>query len=229
LLQQETELEELRAEHTSLQSELKLAQKRIESLQQALEGGDDDDDSIGGDDQGRSIDEDSDGSYVPGNYSTHSSDDLSDEPPIRKRSTHSPRSKPLTESKQPVYGYRGKISDDESPYSQKSRASKSKSRSPPKYNNGDRGTDKPWRSRRSRTADSQFSSDEDDYSTSRSRRKHSSLGRNLDVPKFDDNDYNDDVIDYNGDSSKNFLYEDDEELAKIRAKYSKKKVEDNDD
>jgi len=223
-LQQETELDELRAEHSSLQSEFKVAQQRIQSLQQALQGGDDDDDSIGGDDQDQIIDDDSDGSYVPGNYSTHSSDEFSDEPPIRKQSTHSPHTKPLTESKQPAYGYRGKISDDESPYSQKSRASKSKSRSPPMYN-GDKSS---YRSRRSRTAEAHLSSEEDDYLSSRTRKKYSSLGRNLDAPKLDGNDYSDDVVDYNGDSSKNFLYEDDPELAKIRAKYSKKKVEDND-
>ena len=88
-LSQETELEELRAEHSTLQGELKLSQKRIESLQQALEGGDDESDN----ERDRTIDDDddlSDDSYVPGNYSTHSSDDLSDTTPIRKKSSHSP-------------------------------------------------------------------------------------------------------------------------------------------
>ena len=55
-----------------------------------------------------------------------------------------------------------------------------------------------------------------------------SLGRNLDALYYDNNDstnYN-----ANNDSgTKNHLYKDDEELAKIRAKYSKKKIEDNDD
>ena len=88
----------MRAEHSTLQGELKLSQKRIESLQQALEGGDDESDN----ERDRTIDDDdlSDDSYVPGNYSTHSSDDLSDTTPIRKKSSHSPYTKPLTESKQ---------------------------------------------------------------------------------------------------------------------------------
>ena len=232
---QETGLEELRAEHATLQGELKLAQKRIESLQQALDGGDDDD-SIGDNDRARMVDDDddlSDDSYIPGNYSTHSSDDLSDTTPIRKRSTHSPYTKPLTESKQLSHGYLGKLSDDESPYIQRSRASKSKSKSPSDKKRIDNGHDGDFerarRSRRSKTDEtwlSRFSSDEED----KRPRKHlsNSLGRHLDAPYYDNNDNTDYGV--NDDSgSKNFLYEDDEELAKIRAKYSKKKLDDNDD
>ena len=156
LSQQETELEELRAEHVSLQSELKLAQKKLQDLE-----GEDDDDSV--------------------------------------------------------------ICDN--PYSQNGLVSKSKSRSPPKYNNGH--SEKPWSFRRSRTSEAQFSSDEDDYLAGRTHRKHNSLGKNLEAPDVDGNDCDDDIVDYNGDSSKNILFEDDPELAKIRAKYIKKKVEDN--
>ncbi|XP_065893389.1 unconventional myosin-XVIIIa-like [Dysidea avara] len=152
----ETELEELRAEHVSLQSELKLAQKKLQDLE-----GEDDDDSV--------------------------------------------------------------ICDN--PYSQNGLVSKSKSRSPPKYNNGH--SEKPWSFRRSRTSEAQFSSDEDDYLAGRTHRKHNSLGKNLEAPDVDGNDCDDDIVDYNGDSSKNILFEDDPELAKIRAKYIKKKVEDN--
>ena len=84
-------------------------------MQQALEGGDDESDN----ERDRTIDDDddlSDDTYVPGNYSTHSSDDLSDTTPIRKKSSHSPYTKPLTESKQLAHGYLGKLSDEESPY-----------------------------------------------------------------------------------------------------------------
>ena len=232
-LAQETELEELRAEHSTLQGELKLSQKRIESLQEALEGADDE--SIDDNDQDRSMDDDlSDDSYIPGNYSTHSSDDLSDTTPVRKRSTHSPYTKPLTESKQLVHGYLGKLSDEESPYTRRTRSSKSKSKSPSERTRLDNGDDRDFerarRSRRSKTDEtwlSRFSSDEEDK---RPRKNLShSLGRHLDAPHFDNND----STDYGGTNddsgSKNFLYEDDEELAKIRAKYSKKKIEDNDD
>lgn len=220
----------MRAEYSTLQGELKLSQKRIESLQQALEGGDDESDN----ERDRTIDDDdlSDDSYVPGNYSTHSSDDLSDTTPIRKKSSHSPYTKPLTESKQLAHGYLGKLSDEESPYTRRTRTSKSKSRSPSdrtRVNNGDdRDFEKARRSRRSKTDEtwlSRFSSDEDERP-----RKHlsNSLGRHLDAPRFDNNDSTDYGAN-NESSSKNFLYEDDEELAKIRAKYSKKKIEDNDD
>ena len=224
----------MRAEHSTLQGELKLSQKRIESLQQALEGGDDE--SIDDNERDRTIDDDddlSDNSYIPGNYSTHSSDDLSDAPPIRKRSSHSPYTKPLTESKQLSHGYLGKLSDEESPYTRRTRASNSKSRSPSDRTRIDNGSDKEFektrRSRRSKTDEtwlSRFSSDEDE----KRPRKHlsNSLGRRLDAPYYENNDNTD--YGANDDSgSKNFLYEDDEELAKIRAKYSKKKIEDNDD
>ena len=236
-MSQETELEELRAEHSTVQGELKLAQKRIESLQQALDGGDDDD-SIGDNDRDRTVDDDdlSDDSYIPGNYSTHSSDELSDTTPIRKRSTHSPYTKPLTESKQLSHGYLGKLSDDESPYTRRTRTSKSKSRSPSDKKRIDNGNDKDFerarRSRRSKTDEtwlSRFSSDEED----RRPKKHlsNSLGRHLDAPYYDNNESTDyGANDVNGDpGNKNYLYEDDEELAKIRAKYSKKKLDDNDD
>lgn len=226
----------MRAELSTLQGELKLAQKRIESLQQALEGGDDDD-SIGDDDRDHQMDDDddlSDGSYVPGNYSTHSSDDLSDSTPIRKKSSHSPYTKPLTESKQLLHGYLGKLSDDESPYTRKTRTSESKSKSPPDRssrinNSSDRDTERTRRSRRSKTDEtwlSRFSSDEEEKKPRKGLSN--SLGRHLDAPYYDNNDSTD--YGANNDSgSKNFLYEDDEELAKIRAKYSKKKADDNND
>ena len=94
--------------------------------------------------------------------------------------------------------------------------SKLKSRSDrTRVNNGnDRDFEKARRSRRSKTDEtwlSRFSSDEEERP-----RKHlsNSLGRNLDAPRFDSTDYG-----ANNDSgSKNFLYKDDEELAKIRAK-----------
>lgn len=177
----------------------------------------------------------SDDSYVPGNYSTHSSDDLSDTAPIRKKSSHSPYTKPLTESKQLSHGYLGKMSDDESPYTRRTRTSKSNSKSPPvstsKFNNssGDRDADKTRRSRRSKTDEtwlSRFSSDEEDGGRP-SKKLSNSLGRHLDVPSYNNNDSSD--YGANDSGSKNYLYEDDEELAKIRAKYSKKKVEDTDD
>ena len=230
-LSQETELEELRAQHSTLNGELKLAQKRIESLQEALEGGDDDE-SFDGNERDRNDDDLSDDSYVPGNYSTHSSDDLSDTAPVRKRSTHSPYTKPLTESKQLGRGYLGKLSDDESPYARRTRTSKTKSRSPSDKKGVDNVNDKDFdharRSRRSKTDEtwlSRFSSDDEEK---RPRKQLSnSLGRNLDA-SYDNND----STDYgatNDTETKNFLYEDDEELAKIRAKYSKKKIDDNDD
>lgn len=189
-----------------------------------------------GNERDRRMDDDdddlSDDSYVPGNYSTHSSDDLSDHTPIRKKSSHTPYTKPLTESKQLSHGYLGKLSDDESPYTRRTRTSRSKSKSPlakKGYDNNDGDFDKARRSRRSKTDEtwlSRFSSDEEEK---RPRKNLSnSLGRNLNAPNYDNNDSND--YGANDDSgSKNFLYEDDEELAKIRAKYSKKKVEDNDD
>ena len=231
-LSQETELEELRAEYSTLQGELKLSQKRIESLQQALEGGDDE--SIDDNERDRTIDDDdlSDDSYVPGNYSTHSSDDLSDTTPVRKRSSHSPYTKPLTESKQLRHGYLGKLSDEESPYTRRTRTSKSKSKSPTDKAGVDNGDDREFgkarRSRRSKTDEtwlSRFSSDDDVEKP----RKHlsNSLGRHLDAPRYDNNDNTD--YGANDDSgSKINLYEDDAVLAKIRAKYSKKKIEDDD-
>ena len=125
-LSQETELEELRAEHSTLHGELKLTQKRIESLQEMLEGGNDDESF----ERDCNDDDLSYDSYVPNNYSTHSSDDLSDTVPVCKWSTHSPYTKPLTESKQLGRGYLEKLSDDESPYARRTRTSKTKSRSP---------------------------------------------------------------------------------------------------
>lgn len=161
----------MRAEHSTLQGELKLAQKRIESLQQALDGGDDDD-SIGDNDRDRTVDDDdlSDDSYIPGNYSTHSSDELSDTTPIRKRSTHSPYTKPLTESKQLSHGYLGKLSNNVSPYTSRTYTSKLKSKSPSgkkRIGNGNNNRDFEWawQSRKSKSDEillSRFSSNKED-------------------------------------------------------------------
>ena len=73
---------------------------------------------------------------------------------------------------------------------------------------------------------SRFSSDDEEKEPR--KQLSNSLGRNLDALYYDNNDSTD-YGETNNSESKNFLYEDDEELVKIRAKFSKKKIEDNDD
>jgi len=103
-------------------------------------------------------------------------------------------------------------------YPQNDQVSKSKSR-PLSKRNG-RNSDSPWQFRGPNTVDPQFSSDDDDeYFT---QRKQATLEKNF--MKEPDTNSSSDVVDGNSDSpSSSFLYEDDPELARIRAKYIEKK------
>ena len=103
-------------------------------------------------------------------------------------------------------------------YPQNGQVSKSKSRPLSKHNG--RNSDSPWQFKGPNTVDPQFLSDDDDeYFT---QRKHATLEKNF--MKVPDTNSSSDVVDGNSDSpGSSFLYKDDPELARIRAKYIEKK------